>query len=334
MRRKQETCSNDSGTPRDDAMDKAPLFIVGVPRSGTTLLSRLLGSHPEVTISPETHYFPRHYEETSAALLRSPSEAWSFWDELLDDDYIQAFELTPQERARLRDWWEEHGGPTSHRLILEGLLRTWAKRHQASRWGEKTPRHHEYVPQIKDLFPTAQIIYVVRDPRDVALSLRKVPWGTDNLVQALARWARYEELAQAYTDRWPDTFHEVRYEDILDEPASSLRTLCEAINLPFRETMLTFHKEQPSSFDPEGEPWKKRALGPIDPSNQMKWRDEMSKPDRAIADHLLHDELRRRELPLAEEPMTGPRYLRLAYLKTKAYLQPLFRGRPPGHWAP
>lgn len=258
-----------------------PIFIVGMPRSGTSLLSTLLHAHSELAIAPETHYFTRCWEGQSVS---GQEEARRLLECLLRQPGVRDMALTDDETATVRRTVERAPDP-SHRTIFEALIETFVHKHGGERWGEKTPAHLEYVEEISTAFPEAVFFVLLRDPRDVSLSLRKMPWNhRRTALDHARRWAQYAQLTRAYRQQPSLNVHVVRYEQLIERPEEVLRKICRTIDVAFEPSMLVENQQEGGALDPEREPWKEKALRPIDPTNKDKWREEMSRAERKVVE--------------------------------------------------
>ncbi|MFO7537303.1 MAG: sulfotransferase, partial [Chloroflexota bacterium] len=172
-------------------MSKPPIFIVGVQRSGTTLLAALLAAHSRLSCGPETHFF-RWLAQTEPDLLCAeevwPETAVSFLNRINHTNYkgegkrplLAKYGLSESDVAA----YLQNKRP-SVAAVLAAVTEPYMHHVGKQRWVEKTPDHIEYLPLIRTHFPDSPIIYIVRDPRDVALSLMKVPWGATSLLEGL-----------------------------------------------------------------------------------------------------------------------------------------------------
>src|SRR5690606_27197437 len=130
----------------------------------------------------------------------------------------------------------------------------------------KRPGYHQYFWVIRAMFPDAQFIQLVRDGRDCAASLKRMPWWRKNFYQSVQEWMLAVDNA-----RWarrtlpPDTFHEIRYEDMVEEPEREMRALCEFIGEKFDDAMLT-PKEYASVAVPKYKSWHTRTHEDISPA--------------------------------------------------------------------
>jgi hypothetical protein len=223
-------------------------FIVGAPRSGTTLLRLMLDAHPELAIPPETGFLTlvpglsgrgnvlreRFFQAVTTFPASAP--AW-------DDFRLPAEEL----RARL--------GEIRPFRIAEGVrlfYRLYASRFSKTRWGDKTPLYSRHLPAIQKLLPEARFIHIVRDGRDAAVSLRE-RWfspGRDIAVQA-AFW-RDHVMAARRDGRACRHFLEVRFEDLVRDPEPVLRRICGFIALELRPEMLRYPERAAQRLEEHG----------------------------------------------------------------------------------
>jgi hypothetical protein len=262
----------DASSPAD-----APVFVVGCPRSGTTLVQRIVGAHPDVAAAPET-FFMRHLWERRAAfgpltdddalhrVLDALVAAPAFADLGLDADALRADAL-----AAPRRW------PALFRLVLARFAEAQGGARVVA---EKTPNHVLYLDALRRFFPALRVVHVLRDPRAVAWSWRAVPWTTGFAAGDAGVWVRYAEAARRAPPGVP--LHTVRYERLVRAPEAEARRLCRFLALPFDAAMLRFHETDAATLDLDREPWKARAARPIDPAAAVRWQREA--PARFVAD--------------------------------------------------
>lgn len=248
-----------------------------MPRSGTTLLSAMLDAHPDIAMMPETHFYTRCRPSANdpAAALR---EAWA---RLRQQPGVQDMDFSEAELAEIWDEVRAEGTPDPAALLQE-LGISFAQRAGAAAWGEKTPDHLPHVPSLLRDFPDAVVVAMVRDPRDVCLSLRGLPWNQDSLPESAWKWRRYARRVRRYRRDRPSQFHEVRYERLLEAPEGVIREILDWVGAPFDPSVLAFHERRPGPADAEREPWKGNVHQPIDPDNKAKWRDRMGPAERWV----------------------------------------------------
>ncbi len=253
----------------DNLASKAPVFIVGCPRSGTTLLQRLLAAHSGVAIAPETHFMRQFWLHRQG-----------FGN--LDDDanfrrLLAAVTATP-EFADLHidaETWTQTAwqGERSYGALLWLLLEQYARANDASFVGEKTPNHVFFLADLHGLFPEARFVHLVRDPRAVVNSWRHCPWTSGSAWRDAVRWRRH--VRAAMSAKVPGMIT-VFYEKLVQQPGLCLQNLCRFLDLTFEPDMLLYHQRASTAFDMQREPWKARALSPIASELATSWQNELS----------------------------------------------------------
>jgi sulfotransferase family protein len=218
---------------------RGPVFIVGMPRSGTKVVRDLLRGHPRVRIPPtETNMLPRWVQR------------WDRFGDLSDRRQFDEFYRRAIREAYFLLMEKHTGGPLSADAwfagcrtfrpedVFEVLVRhdVGAERGTDLIWGDKSPAYTEHVDLLGRLFPQARVIHVVRDVRDYCLSLRKT-WNK-NMIRGAQRWADGVVKARRDGERLGDRYMEVRYEDLLAQPEAELRRCCSFLGLAFDRSLL------------------------------------------------------------------------------------------------
>jgi hypothetical protein len=271
-----------------------PLFIFGCPRSGTSLLTRMLHAHPNIAIPYESHLYNRVFPLVHPALdLTDQRDRQRLVGEILRTDYVKRWDPP----ASLTDTLAAISRPDFHGVV-HGLLHAWAARQQKSHWGEKTPQHTLRWRTIREGFPDLQVIHIVRDGRDVALSYRAAHFGPKHVYQLARRWLKYVSAAEeAGAALGPAAFLMIRYEDLLEHPERALQRVCAFLAEPFTPEMLSYHQAEAAyPTDPRNEDNLRR---PVLSGNMQKWRTQMSARDRRIFEALAGDVLGRYDYPLS-----------------------------------
>jgi hypothetical protein len=257
----------------------APIFIVGCPRSGTTLLRNLLRSHPHITFPRESHFIPSFYRAYGDPL--DEREALEVANRILALSWFKRWQLdlTP----------DRFSGCRSFRAIVETLFDAWARKEGKPRWGDKTPHYVTEIPTLLELFPEAKIIHIYRDGRDVALSWLRARLEPGNLYMAARLWRTAVAAARRVGAVAPaETFLEVRYETLLAELPETMRGICEFVGEPFCEEVL-----RPSPLGPAPGDRRVRSVSTtvVVPSNVAKWKSKMSAGTRAFFESVAGDML-------------------------------------------
>ena len=262
-------------------MEVDPFFIVGCPRSGTTLLSVLLDRHSRLCIPPETGYFAEvapHLAGGDDALALDTLRGWPRLPEL---------NLTPEMVIG-----HLAGQSLSVAGVLTAILELYARSEGKIRCGEKTPQHLLQVPVILRHFPRARILCLLRDGRDVALSLRAVPWGPATLAAAADLWRTFVRLADGFSVQHPDQFRFVSYEQLVKQPGPTLSSVMAFLSERFEPRQLQAQVLSAAVL-PRSLAWKGQALGVIDPGRIGSRRREVTAGENALLGDVLSDDLRR-----------------------------------------
>ncbi len=265
-------------------MPCSPVFVAGMPRSGTTLLSTMLDAHPDISIAPETHFFTKSPVPLADASVTVRDQTLAF---LQAEPGVQDMDLSAGEWQEIRTL----AGPEARPLdLFSALLRTYAARSEARVWGEKTPDHLAHLPDMAEAFPGAVFIVITRDPRDVYLSQQSMTWNRDTIVETAWTWRQYATATEHYRSQYAKRFIDIRYEDLLQAPASNLSKMCELLQVPFDRAMLDFHEHADPAIS--AEPWKTKSREPVDPTNTQKWRGRLSPARKwiiqVVAAHAMH----------------------------------------------
>ena len=262
----------------------APLILLGVSRSGTTLLRVILDRSPGIAIPDESFFVPllarRHGRTIDAA---------RFLDDVARIPAVRDWGVSPAALAsRVRT-----GMPTEE--AIAAIYEAYAARAGKPRWGDKTPMYMRHLPLLERLFPEAQYVHLVRDGRDAALSFLQMPEGTftrtwahpTTPAQFACSWRKEVRDARALGDHvGPDRYFEVRYEELVGAPEATIRGVCAFAAIPYDTAMLDYS----GTVDVSAKPHQQRLLTP--PTTGVRsWREDMSAEDigafEAVAGDLL-----------------------------------------------
>jgi hypothetical protein len=250
-------------------MDNPYLFIVGCPRSGTTLLQRMINAHPDIAITPETHWIPRLYAKTWALTPEGLVKP-KLIRRLVDHPKFARLKFSPEEIARLTG----NGKPISYGNLVSRIFDLYGERQGKPLVGDKTPDYVRTVETLHNLWPSARFVHVIRDGRDVALSMMDWPkfspkpgdfatWREDRVSTAALWWELNVRLGrQAGKALGSKLYYEVRYESLVSRPRDESDALCGFLGVPYTDAMLHFYKA-PSTTDPGLE--ERRAHLPVTP---------------------------------------------------------------------
>lgn len=246
----------------------APIFVVGCVRSGTTLLAAILDRHSQLAVPPETWFCRGVLPRLIAARARGHRD---YVDLFLANIHGAELEL---ERGELLRRFAAYPCDPPH--LLRAALECYASRRGKRRMGEKTPGHLYSAQLVLRWYPAARMVCVVRDGRDVALSLLKVPWSHSRLRAHCVAWNGAARRAIHLESAFPTRFMTIRFEDLVAAPEESVRRIDTFAGIEFEPGQLD--PTIPTGVVPDRErPWKENALRAIDPARAGAWRQLASK---------------------------------------------------------
>ena len=218
---------------------KGPLFVVGMSRSGTTLLREVLNRNPEVGIpSAEALFIPYIIRRFRAKLFPLERQQAHEFQHILKEskffDKLRAKGLLLQDSEldlilKLKSLEE----------IIETLMRFFVPadtKKSGFIWGDKSPNYLLSIGLLKSFFPSARFIHIIRDPRDRALSAHKA-WGA-NIYIAAERWRKGIKTARQQSQVFREDYLEVFYEKFTGSPDKGLKQICEFLGINYDESML------------------------------------------------------------------------------------------------
>lgn len=169
--------------------------------------------------------------------------------------------------------------PRTYAGLFDAIMSEFADRHGKSRWSEKSPG--QAVDAAHALFPDAQFVHIIRDPRDVVASSLEAPW-TDTDAATIAReWLSFTlRSIRAGLRLGPSRFLQIRYEDLTRDPAAVLRVVCAFLGERYDPTMLNDRRERQQTVASVVARWQARALSGIDPAREGGWKSRLGRVDR------------------------------------------------------
>jgi hypothetical protein len=202
-----------------------PIFILGCPRSGGTLLRRMLRAHPRIAIPPETRLLLDAYEHRSAyGDLRRLANRQALAEWIVAGAGTRFDGLGLDARAVAE---EIVAGPPTLGSALEIAWRAYARRLGKPRWGDKRPGYVQHIDALLRLFPRAQIVHLIRDGRACVAELKGTSWWRMGVYHAIATWTQAIDAGISAAERLPSsTYTEVQYERLVADPEGELRRLC------------------------------------------------------------------------------------------------------------
>lgn len=290
-------------------------FVVGVNRSGTTLLRMMLDAHPDLTMPPETHFVPELIDvaaegkATPEAFLATITKQREWGDfGLTEEQLLEAFRGIQ---------------PLNPGDALRTFYSAYAERVGKPRCGEKTPIYVKSIRKISEAMPEARFVHVIRDGRDVALSIRDRAVKEHPIDKIAERWVRRIGQARRQSKHVPH-YMEVRYEQLILETEPTLRKICEFFELRWDDAVLDYHQQSAQRLEEmqrelpaDGKrttlsverrmATHARTTQRPDPSRVSRWREQMDREDRRLFESIAGGLLEELGYATGDGPETEPR---------------------------
>ncbi|WP_277991586.1 sulfotransferase family protein [Trinickia acidisoli] len=217
-------------------------FIIGTGRCGTTMLASILDAHPEACVPPETQLLFEYmgngpalheifaigvqYRATLAKYLdfvqkRCPCDLRKYFDH--ERYFARMTYPVATLRELMGDFYTEIAKAKGKRICLE-----------------QTPWYGLGIDVLRELYPDARYIHMIRDGRDVAISFARTPWWHKDIGKNLARWAFEASLIKTLCEEMlaPEQVLTVHYEKFVEDPESELRRICRFLRISYDPRVL------------------------------------------------------------------------------------------------
>jgi hypothetical protein len=279
-----------------DDLSKIPLFfIMGRPRSGTTLLTTLFNAHPNVRIAPEFPIMLFLYQRFKRVKKWDEATIRSFVDHVF---YFSKFHTRRVENLKLdKEFivnellkYREVG---SVQLFLKSInYFAFSLFHkEKTLWiGDKNPIYSISAARLGRIFPDAKFICIIRDYRDNFVSIKKLA-DKDVAVEApvislqVARWRAFVSKFLGLKRRFPDNYYILKYEDLVTNQESTFRSLCDFLGIAYDPSVFEFHKKKEETVNTYGtyiyEKFHENLMKPVNTGRMNTWQ-ELLAPDQVM----------------------------------------------------
>lgn len=288
---------------------KPPIFIVGSQRSGTTMLRLMLNAHPHIAVPHESGFITPVYRKLAEfGDLADPANRRRLLEEIGRNPHVQRGQLIVDAEAVL-------AAPASdYRGVVDAIFSGFAASKGKQRWADKTPSYTEDIDIVRTVFPDCKIVHIVRDGRDVALSHKGLNWGSTNVVRLAQSWQWKVTIAHKVGAVIAPDYFEIRYEDLVREPETVLRQICDFVDEPFDEAMLNYSETAKAEVPTESLQWHEKSVRPPDPGQAERWRQGLSEAERALFEQTAGETLAMFGYPLENRPSSlSSRALKVYY---------------------
>ena len=282
-------------------LSKIPIFfILGRPRSGTTLLTQLFNAHPNVRIAPELPIMLFLYQRFKKVKNWDEATIRSFVDHIF---YYSKFSVRRVENLKLdKEFiisellkYKEIG---SIQLFLKSMdyyaYSVYTK--EETLWiGDKNPIYSIYIDRLRKIFPDAKFICIIRDYRDNFISIRKlaekeIAVEAPSLTLQVARWRYFVRLFLDCKRCYPDKYYILRYEDLVTEQEKTVRSLCDFLGIAYDPSVFEFYQKKEEVMEIFSNTiWEKfheNLLNPVNTSRMNTWQDKLTSQQVRMADQI------------------------------------------------
>jgi hypothetical protein len=271
-------------------MTDRPVFLVGFPRSGTTLLRLMLHSHPRIAMPHETGFLPEAYLERKRFGDLTQEANRRRLARFIVERKASRFHLLGLDPAVVTE--RIVSAPPTLGSALAAVYSAYAERFGKPRWGDKRPSLVRWIDVVLRLFPDAQIINIVRDGRDPIASLLDMPWNTKDMYYWVAHWCAAVDAAARAQKRLPaDSYCQVRYEDLVASPEAELRRLCDYLGETYDPAM-TEPNRLAETIVPRSKSWHQRTRDPVTTTRIGTWAQRLEPWQIQVCEAAMGERLR------------------------------------------
>ena len=310
---------------------KPGIFVIGCPRSGTYLMSMLLNHHFSTAIPLETHFIPLFKRQIALwgdlsqtknrlSLMESIFDFLEIWThyESTDRNYKKEklFSLLEVREQALRIAENSSGYPQ----MVEGLFKAYAYKKGLRLWGDKSAFHrHQPLELLVDSTENIKFIHMIRDPRDVSLSWKKIWVGPRFTAETGFAWREHIKEKRHWGKRHPQQYIEIKYEDLISNTQQVLEIIGEYLGTNIENADIPFWESSFAKTLAEG---KTHALlnQAMKTDNIFKWKNQMRSRDIDILERICWNELKELGYPTINAQKPGSCTIR-GYIVLQVFLE-------------
>jgi hypothetical protein len=236
----------------------------------------MLDAHPDLAIPGESHFIPNAYARWSRGRLNGARLA----EAVAREEHVQRWRLDPGALTRRLAAIDMNDFAS----VVAAFFSAYADMHGKGSWGDKTPRYVLDMPLLAELFPRASFVHLIRDGRSVAMSYQSLGRYPHRIDQAIQRWRRWVEEGRRSGSLLGSRYLEVRYEDLVDAPETTLERICSHVGLSMQPSMLDYAGTASGtlSSDPMAIHHRRTSLPPT--PGLRDWRREMALRDVQVCE--------------------------------------------------
>lgn len=284
---------------------EAPIFIVGNPRTGSTLLRLMLTMHQSIVIPPESGFLVWWYDKYKdwKPSDNNDERLSSYLKDLFTSKKIETWNIS---RSGLENYLKK-AAPKNYSELSSCVYKYFGTCFNAGFkiWGDKNNWYLDHIDKIKDIFPNAFFIHIVRDGRDVACSYKelykkrlkeKYAPNLPNKINDIARqWSRNLDTIQKSLRKIKRSkLVEVRYEDLVESPEVTLKQLCKKLKVRFDPAMFKHHElnKKIHLVPKQYMGWKEDTYKKVNTTSVGRYKKELTVKERETFERIAEKQLR------------------------------------------
>ena len=305
-------------------------FIIGRPRTGTTLLRSLFDAHPNVQIPWECQFILNLYPKYGKLEHWNTGTLEQFYADLLQQWQFSAWN-TDQDKLKADLLACE--GENTYAFVCQVVYLnhiSFYPKGDIRLIGDKNHGYTIYTQRLKKLFPDAKFVYILRDYRDNFESVRKVDFELPVVSLVVYKWKYFYKKALKASHKYPGSFYFIRYEDLVTDPAVQLQKLCDFLEIEYVPEVFEFYKMKDKAEEKYPadilQKHHKSLFNPVNTSRIGLWEQSMTRRQIRIADQVAgafadragyHRKSENFSLWIALLALPGVCYARFLYFATK-----------------
>ncbi len=275
-----------------EILDLPFYFVIGRPRTGTTLIRTLLDVHPNSMIPPEAPIILQFYGKYGKVTNWTREKILEFYNDLLQEQEWLFLSIGnwPMDREKLKqDMLACEGKNTYANLcqIVNGNYHPYIEK-DLNILGDKNPAYANKTHYLLKMYPNAKIVLIYRDHRDHIQSMNKVDFGKTIVPINAYRWRKFVRINQKLIKKYPDQFYAFRYEDFVADPKPHFREICDFLGIKHNDEVFDFYKHKGKIQGEENiemlEKYHSSLFKPISTRNVGNWKDTLTDEEVLMAD--------------------------------------------------
>lgn len=282
---------------RRSVQEVSPFFVIGNPRSGTTLLRLMLNRHEKIVVPPECGFSVWLSSEFSDSDFSSQDVRMKFISQVVQSRKFETWGLGESE---INHFVQSQQVMRYRDIVLSIYILYGLKNGRSPLLvGDKNNYYIKHLDTLDRLFDQPKYVFISRDGRDVACSYRALqtiqagskysPTLPDRMDEIAAEWVQNNAGVIAYLEKFPERCMLIRYEDLINSPERELRRACNFFGVDYRPTMLSYYEgnDEPREFLA----WKEKVMQPPDRENSGMYRRLLSHDEIRIFEEIAKDTL-------------------------------------------